>query len=211
MTETTTRWGKGTRSEDADGAREQLIQAARTCYQSQGLAKTTISDIAREAKVSRRTVYRYFPTHDDITTAVVNAEADAFLQQLAQHLQNRDDFFERLIEAMLFCIQQGPESRYHEAMFGDESAAAVSRLYLNSPALYEHWEDLLSEAFQQAKNEERIRKGISLRAVIHWLTRITLSYIQVPSVFGHEERQLCKTLNTFVVAAIATDDATTSL
>ncbi len=41
--------------------RERLLQATYDCVARWGLAKTTVEDAAREAGVSRATVYRYFP------------------------------------------------------------------------------------------------------------------------------------------------------
>ena len=41
--------------------RERLLQATYACVARWGLAKTTVEDAAREAGVSRATVYRYFP------------------------------------------------------------------------------------------------------------------------------------------------------
>ena len=41
-----------------DDARERILEAGFACVARRGLAKTTIEDIAREAGMSRATVYR---------------------------------------------------------------------------------------------------------------------------------------------------------
>ena len=52
--------------------RERILQATYDCVGRWGLAKTTIEDAAREAGVSRATVYRYFPGgRDELIGAVV--------------------------------------------------------------------------------------------------------------------------------------------
>jgi AcrR family transcriptional regulator len=45
----------------ADDLERRLVVAALTCVSRWGLAKTSLEDIAREANVSRATVYRVFP------------------------------------------------------------------------------------------------------------------------------------------------------
>jgi len=51
--------------------RERLLQATYSCVARWGLAKTTVEDAAREAGVSRATVYRYFPGgRDELISAV---------------------------------------------------------------------------------------------------------------------------------------------
>ena len=41
-----------------DDTRQKIIEATYACVARWGLAKTTVEDAAREAKVSRATVYR---------------------------------------------------------------------------------------------------------------------------------------------------------
>lgn len=50
--------------------RGQLLDAAFTAFMATGYAKTSMSDIAREAGVSRPTLYRAFPTKEDIFRSV---------------------------------------------------------------------------------------------------------------------------------------------
>ena len=63
--------------------RERLLQATYDCVARWGLAKTTIEDAAREAGVSRATVYRYFPGgRDELLSAVVGWEFSRFFLRL---------------------------------------------------------------------------------------------------------------------------------
>jgi len=40
------------------------MDAAEACFDKYGIAKTTMDDIAKEAGVSRPTLYRWFPTRE---------------------------------------------------------------------------------------------------------------------------------------------------
>lgn len=57
------------------GKRERLIAAACELVHRQGVARTTLADIAQEAEVPVGNVYYYFKTKDDIMAAVVAARA----------------------------------------------------------------------------------------------------------------------------------------
>ncbi len=50
-------------------ARSRLLDAARRCFERFGTEKTSITDIAAEAGVTRRTVYRYFDSSDELLRA----------------------------------------------------------------------------------------------------------------------------------------------
>ena len=58
------------------GKRERLIAAAVELVYRQGVARTTLADIAQAADVPVGNVYYYFKTKDDIIAAVVEAHRD---------------------------------------------------------------------------------------------------------------------------------------
>ena len=55
----------------ATGGRERILEATYACVARYGLGKTTVEDAAREAGVSRATVYRHFPGGKDQLVAEV--------------------------------------------------------------------------------------------------------------------------------------------
>jgi AcrR family transcriptional regulator len=55
----------------ASDKRDRLLEAAKVLIYRQGLAQTTLADIAEESGVPLGNVYYYFKTKDDIATAVL--------------------------------------------------------------------------------------------------------------------------------------------
>jgi len=58
------------------GKRERLVAAACELVYRQGIARTTLADIAQAADVPAGNVYYYFKSKDDVVAAVVQARAD---------------------------------------------------------------------------------------------------------------------------------------
>lgn len=54
--------------------REQIIKVARKLFAQKGIENITMSDIAAEAKRSRRTVYTYFKSKDELLEASIEME-----------------------------------------------------------------------------------------------------------------------------------------
>jgi AcrR family transcriptional regulator len=76
MSETT---GKTPRTVlDPAERREALVDAAERAYAERGISKTTVSDVARAAGVTRGLVYNYFPTTQDLVDAVLDRRVEAF-------------------------------------------------------------------------------------------------------------------------------------
>jgi AcrR family transcriptional regulator len=74
-----------------DGTRQRILEATYVCVARWGLAKTTVEDAAREAKVSRATVYRTFPGgRDELISAVVAWATGEFFDRLYEHVQGAD-------------------------------------------------------------------------------------------------------------------------
>lgn len=61
---------------DKDARRAEFISAAAQVFAKRGVANTTVSNIARAAKVAQGTLYLYFNDKDDIVAAVVEDMAD---------------------------------------------------------------------------------------------------------------------------------------
>jgi AcrR family transcriptional regulator len=71
-----------------DDTRQRIVEAAYACVARRGLAKTTVEDAAREAAVSRATVYRTFPGgREELISAVVSWAMLDFFGRLYEHVQ----------------------------------------------------------------------------------------------------------------------------
>jgi TetR/AcrR family transcriptional regulator len=80
-----------TKAENAKTDVERVIlDTARVVFETYGVRRANIEDVAMRAGVSRSTVYRRFPTKDDLFAQVVRREAAAFFATLDQATTGRD-------------------------------------------------------------------------------------------------------------------------
>lgn len=105
---------RGSPPENADEARERIVDAAMRCIDRYGPAKTGLSDVAAELGVTRQTVYRYFSTTDDLFAAVAEAGADSFVDRLTVHLGQTGVTTpaELVVEAIAYVLERLPADRY---------------------------------------------------------------------------------------------------
>ena len=89
-------------ADDRSSTRVRIVDATLRCLARQGLAKTTIDDIAREAKLSRATLYRTFPGGKDaIVAAVVETEVARLFSSLAVVMGEAADLEDVLVAGMV--------------------------------------------------------------------------------------------------------------
>jgi AcrR family transcriptional regulator len=65
-----------------DARRQQIVDAARTRFASQGFARTSLADIVAESGLSNGAIYRYFASKDEIVTAICSQTSQAFPTEL---------------------------------------------------------------------------------------------------------------------------------
>ncbi|HEX4176679.1 MAG TPA: helix-turn-helix domain-containing protein, partial [Acidimicrobiales bacterium] len=94
-------------ADDRSSTRVRLVDGALRCLARQGIAKTTVDDIAREAGLSRATAYRAFPGgKDDILAAVVETEVARLFSSLAVVMGEAHDLEDVLVAGMVESARQ---------------------------------------------------------------------------------------------------------
>jgi AcrR family transcriptional regulator len=89
-------------ADDRSSTRVRIVDATLRCMARQGLAKTTLDDIAREAKSSRATLYRTFPGGKEaIVAAVVETEVARLFSSLAVVMGEAADLEDLLVDGMV--------------------------------------------------------------------------------------------------------------
>ena len=68
--------------------RQRIIEAAYDSFWRSGFARTNVDGIAARAKLTKRTVYSYFRSKDDLLAAVLRHHAELATTRL-QHIQDR--------------------------------------------------------------------------------------------------------------------------
>lgn len=138
--------GKTARRPRADSVRnrQRLVAAAKTVFATKG-ASTSLDQVAREAGVGIGTLYRHFPTRDELIRAVYEQETDTLMAAAVTLRQTQDplealhawllqfvDFLEakRGMMDVLSTLIGGPEALYSGT--SDRLADAIGALMANA-------------------------------------------------------------------------------
>lgn len=108
--------GLGTSAESVD---ETILDTARAVFETYGVRRANIEDVATRAGVSRSTIYRRFPTKDELFEAVVRREAELFFTTLDQSTTGRSPQ-EAVIEAFTLGVRLIGDSRLYSRIAESE-------------------------------------------------------------------------------------------
>jgi AcrR family transcriptional regulator len=67
-----------------EGTRDRILDAALTVMSRYGLARLALEDVAREAGVSRQTVYRYVGSRNGLISETIVREEEAFFARMRE-------------------------------------------------------------------------------------------------------------------------------
>jgi AcrR family transcriptional regulator len=118
---------QGDRPADDAEARERIITAAMRCIDRYGPDKTGLSDVAAELGVTRQTVYRLFPSTEDLLLTVAAAASDTFVDRMADRVRDLTDPAEMLVECLAFTLERLPAERYLSMLFAPARRASFTR------------------------------------------------------------------------------------
>jgi AcrR family transcriptional regulator len=83
------------------------VQAATRCVDRLG-PRTTLADVAREAGVTRATVYRYFDGPEALFQAMSLAAAAGYIDRLIARVEDLTDPLDMAVEVFVYCLETLP-------------------------------------------------------------------------------------------------------
>ena len=157
----------------APPSRDRLLEAAYACVARYGLGKTTMEDVAREAGLSRATVYRYFPQgKDQLVRDVVAWEAGRFFERLTRAVAHHVDLGDLLEEALLFAHRAVEEHVVLQKILETEPERLLPLLTTESGRIIALVKQFLILAMQRTP----LRADVDVDAAAEYLARMVLSH-----------------------------------
>ncbi|AGM06497.1 TetR/AcrR family transcriptional regulator [Amycolatopsis keratiniphila] len=181
-------------------ARRRIVEAATACIDRVGLAKTSLSDVAAEAGVTRQTVYRYFPSLADILSAVALDRVEEFAGRMERHLATFADPAEVAVESVVFGVRAVPDEPYlglllkageadvfTVAVTSAQSFTLGARILRNVPVDWAAVGVTTDEDFE---------------GLAEMLMRLFLSFLQYPSTPAHTDERLRSMVRRWIGPAL---------
>ncbi|MBH0119419.1 MULTISPECIES: TetR/AcrR family transcriptional regulator [unclassified Rhodococcus (in: high G+C Gram-positive bacteria)] len=194
-------------SDDTEEARAQILKAAESMFQRYGVSKTTMDDIAKEAGVSRPTVYRYFGDRDSLITALIEARSRRLFDKARAYLRERKTLADQIVDGLIFLVERGRHDPIVRLIVSPEhmdlATALVGSTGLAARLTYEMWAPLLAEARERGE----IRDGLTDEEICEWIALVQLVLVGRMDFSSEEDPENRRMLTNFLLPSIVAQSA----
>jgi AcrR family transcriptional regulator len=179
-----------------------ILSAARQCYLEVGISKTGMGEVARAAGVARSTLYRYFPSRDDVLVATIKREMDALNLTIQEKLTGFAEPADVVVEGLILAISEIPQRPLLRAVFVSDEDAKARRTVWGSEIIVSFGEQLMESVIQPALEVGLLQDQVQPEIMVEWVYRVLLSFLTLPSNWIEDEQQLRLTLHALLVPVL---------
>jgi AcrR family transcriptional regulator len=162
----------------ATETRTLILDSAYACFRKHGLLKTTIVDIAKEANVSRSTIYEYFSDKGAILEACAEQASEQFYREMSRAMDRGSSLEEKLAKAAVF-VTQARRAIASEEYFDEDPISLL--LTKDAAVLLRECIDFFAPYLSAAKLTGEVRKDLDVDSAGEWFARILFSLFSTAS------------------------------
>jgi len=157
-----------------DTARDRILAATYLCVSRYGIAKTTVDDVARTARISRATIYRTFPGgKDQLIRETIAWETGRFFRRLAEEVAGVPDFASLLERALIFAHQSIDQHDVLQKILQTEPGRLLPQLTVESERVV----GFIAAFLIPHLDREPLVPGVEIHQAADYLARMILSLI----------------------------------
>jgi AcrR family transcriptional regulator len=172
--------------------REEIAAAAMRLFRERGFDAVTVAEIAREADVSEKTVFNYFPSKEDLIVHRGQEKTAALIEAIHASHGSVIAPFQRATEELLDAIESEPV----------ETIVAIPRLVMGSHTLRERlflgWEQeaaALTPAIAEASGlEPNDLLAAVMARTLSWTHRLIFRTAFTRLLAGEDQREVAASL-----------------
>ena len=181
---------------------EKILTAARQCYLENSISSTGMKEVSQAANVARSTLYRYFPSKDDVLVAVIKREMEAVNIVISKKIQRYDQPADVVVEGLILALKELPKRPLLKAVFTSDEDSKARRVIWNSDIIVQFGEQLLEHVIQPALELGILQDKIGPEIMIEWVYRILLSLLTLPSNWIKSDKELRSTLHALLIPVL---------
>jgi TetR/AcrR family transcriptional regulator len=182
--------------------RRVILAAAKRCYLAEGISATGMKEVAASAGVARSTLYRYFPSRDDLLVATIKQEMEALNQKIGKKMAAFNQPADLVVEGLIVAIKEVPRRPLLRAVFASEQDSRARHVVWSSDVIVDFGEELMDHVIRPAQDAHILQDSVRPEILVEWVYRLLLSFLTLPSNWIKSDEELRTTLHALLVPVL---------
>lgn len=183
--------------------REQILEAARELFSLYGYKKVSMDEIARKAKVTKKTIYSYFKDKEELFQCLVFEEIDNMRKIIEKNEKQEENFIDRIHKTVYELLKYRKNAIFVMKMANDakdlNNQAVINKLKMIDDSV----KDFLREKIQIAIDKKYIKEcDPDLAAFIIYKIYTSLMYEYEPKEKMIDEKEVSNKILTILKEGI---------
>ena len=183
---------------------EQIINAARELFKNYGFKKVSMDEIARKAGVTKRTVYKYFASKQDLLKFFINEELINMKKIIEDTEKRNSDFFECVHECIFRLLQYKHKRKFLKVILEEAEVLKDEKITKELSVIDEQIQKYIKEKLKYAVKEKYIDvENIDISAFLIYKMYIALMFDWSETYKKLDDKVIADSILKFVLNGIS--------
>lgn len=183
--------------EQFDPVPRSILKASTSAFIRWGFVKTTLTDIAREAGISRANIYNYFPDGKDaILQELLQIKAAAFDEKFLEVIPMAGPAADIFVNRLVFGIEHAREDPLHVELISSGELDRLMQFELLAAD-----DGFWHRAFIHAAERGDLKSGVDFADGFRWVYLVLVSILYLPQGLDRTE-DVRERLEKFLIPAL---------
>ncbi len=149
--------------------KDRIIKAADVLFAQYGFSKTTAEEIARQAGISKRTLYKYFESKLQILNTLIEEKLEFLRVELSEILSLKIDFPEKMrrITTSVAVTLSGMSSHFMEDLQRNTPKTWEKISGFRKEMVHVYFPMLLDEGIKEGHFKKTLNKGVAVMLMMN--------------------------------------------
>lgn len=183
---------------------EQIINAARELFKNYGFKKVSMDEIARKAGVTKKTVYKYFASKQDLLKFFINEELINMKKIIEDTEKKNSDFFECVHECIFRLLQYKHKRKFLKVILEEAEVLKDEKITKEISVIDEQIQKYIKEKLEYAVKEKYIDvENIDIAAFLIYRMYIALMFDWSETYKKLDDKVIADSILKFVLNGIS--------
>lgn len=160
-------------SSAADKSRKKICEAAIRCFEKYGPKRTYMADIAKEAGISRKTLYRLFDDRSSLIEFILYERMQVMAQTVHEKISSLNGFEELMIEGSIASVASGKNDKLFNTIITSDTNHRVEQFLFRGNAqiaadMMKVWQPVI----ELGRKEGRVRQDLEDELIVEMIINV---------------------------------------